>query len=417
MNNQLFEFIKNSPTAFHATNNIKDDLLKNGFIELNEKSKWELKKEHKYFVTRNDSSIIAFTIPNNFNNVQITASHLDSPTFKIKDNGELKEKIYTKLNVEKYGGMIMSSWFDRPLSIAGRVVCVEDNKIVTRLVNIDRDLLMIPNVAAHLKKDSNEYNVQKELLPIITQEQDDFSLIDFILDECDVAGEVKGADLFLYNRQVGMKWGAKDEYFSAPRIDNLECTFALVQSLIDSKNQDSLNMCLMFDNEEVGSSTKQGADSTFLGDTLLRIKECFNLSNQDYLMMISKGFMVSADNAHAYHPNYGELYDLKNHPFMNKGIVIKHNANQKYTSDAVSVAVFKHLCDQSNVPYQDYHNNSNQPGGSTLGNISNTQISLNTVDIGLAQLGMHSAFETAGSKDLDHLIKAITYFYNHMIGE
>lgn len=416
MNEQLLTFIKNSPTAFHATKTIKSILLENGFIEVKEYQQWQLQKNQRYFVTRNDSSLIAFTTPSTFTSLQVTACHLDSPAFKIKEHGVLIDNQQVRLNVERYGAMIISSWFDCPLSIAGRVV-IDNGTLQSQLVNIEEDIAMIPSVAIHLDRTSNDghvYNVQKELMPLIGQAEN-FNLIEYIKEKQHITGDVVASDLFLYNRQVGTTWGINKEFISAPRIDNLECTYGLLQGILNSNNDTALNMCLMFDNEEVGSSTKQGADSTFFSDTLTRIKECFSLSEQEYLTMIASGFMISADNAHSYHPNYKELYDATCFPIMNKGIVVKHNANQKYTSDAISVAIFKTLCKKVDVPFQDFANNSNVLGGSTLGNIANTHISLNTVDIGLAQLAMHSTYETAGSKDLEFLTKVITYFYNNTI--
>lgn len=416
MNTQLLTFIKNSPTAFHATKTIKAILLENGFIEVKEYQQWQLQKNQRYFVTRNDSAIIAFTTPSTFTSLQVTASHLDSPAFKIKEHGVLIDNQQVRLNVERYGGMILSSWFDRPLSIAGRVV-VDKGTLQSQLVDIEEDIAMIPNASIHLNREINngyKYNVQKELIPLIGQAEN-FNLIEYIKEKQHITGEVVASDLFLYNRQEGITWGINKEFISAPRIDNLECTYGLLQAIISSQNDTALNMCLMFDNEEVGSGTKQGADSTFFNDTLTRIKECFSLSEQEYLTMIASGFMISADNAHSYHPNYKELYDAACFPIMNNGVVVKHNANQKYTSDAISVAIFKTLCKKVNVPFQDFANHSNILGGSTLGNIANTHISLNTVDIGLAQLAMHSTYETAGSKDLEFLTKVITYFYNHTI--
>lgn len=417
MNTELLTFIEKSPTAFHAANNIRKILLHHGFQELEESKEWQLQHGQKYFVVRNQSSVIAFTTPNVFTSLQISASHLDSPAFKVKENSVLIHNEQVCLDVEKYGGMILSSWFDRPLSLAGRVVVDTNQTLSQQLVNLDEDVLMIPSVAIHLDRTTNDghtYNVQKELMPMISQDKD-FSLTNFIKEKEAIDGDIVAMDLFLYNRQKGTTWGAQHEFISAPRIDNLECTYALLQGLVQSKNTKSLNMCLMFDNEEVGSGTKQGADSTFFNDVLTRIKECFSMSDQEYLTMIAKGFMVSADNAHSFHPNYPELYDAKNHPIMNKGIVIKHNANQKYTSDAVSSAIFKKLCQESKVPYQTFSNHSNVLGGSTLGNIANTHVSLNTVDIGLAQLAMHSTYETAGSNDLNYLIQVMTYFYNHIV--
>lgn len=417
MKERLFTFINESPTAFHAVENIKKQLLKEGFEELEEAKNWKLQHSKKYFLTRNGSSILAFTTPDKFETVQITATHLDSPTFKIKDNGEIIDHQQIKLNVEKYGGMIASAWFDRPLSIAGRIVMETADGLQQKLVNIDKDIAMIPNAAIHLNRGINEghkYNIQKELLPILGQGKD-FSLYKYIKEECQIDAHIIGADLFLYNRQPAISWGIQEEYIASPRIDNLECTYALLEGFLQSNNEKALNIAVMFDNEEVGSRTKQGADSSFLQQTLLRIKECFDLDEQGYLAMLAKGFMISADNAHAYHPNYGELHDITNKPLINQGIVIKHSANQAYTTDALAAAVFRNLCKKTAVSTQDFYNNSNILGGSTLGNISTSHVSLHSVDIGLPQWAMHSTYEVAGSQDYLDLIEVLTYFYNHTI--
>lgn len=417
MKEQLFTFLDASPTAFHAVDNIRKKLMSEGFQELQEGDIWKLEHNKRYFVTRNSSSILAFTTPVIFETVQVAATHTDSPTFKIKDNGEIVDHRQIKLNVEKYGGMIASSWFDRPLSIAGRVIVETTNGLQQQLVNINKDIAMIPNAAIHLNRginDGHKYSIQKELLPIIGQGEE-FSLYTYVKETCHISGKVVGADLFLYNRQPAISWGTQDEFIASSRIDNLECTFAVMEGLLHGYHDNVLNIAVMFDNEEVGSRTKQGADSSFLEQTLQRIKESFKLSDQEYMTMLAKGFMISADNAHAYHPNYGELHDITNHPLINDGIVVKHSANQAYTTDAIAASIFRTLCKKADVPTQDFYNNSNMLGGSTLGNISTSHVSLHSVDIGLPQWAMHSTYEVAGSKDFLSLIKVLTYFYNHRI--
>ena len=417
MKEKLFTFLNESPTAFHAVENIKQSFLEAGFEELMEADTWILQQNKRYFVTRNGSSILAFTTPTTFTSVQVVATHLDSPTFKIKDNGVIIDHKQIKLNVEKYGGMIASSWFDRPLSIAGRVLMETEFGLQQQVVNVDKDIAMIPNAAIHLNRSINEghkYNIQKELLPIIGQGED-FNLYDYLEEECQLRGKIVAADLYLYNRQPAISWGINEEYIASSRIDNLECTYAVVESMIHSYNDTVLNIAVMFDNEEVGSQTKQGADSSFLQQTLLRIKECFYISEQEYMAMLAKGFMISADNAHAYHPNFGELHDITNRPLINHGIVVKHSANQAYTTDAVAASIFRSLCNRVGIPVQDFYNHSNTIGGSTLGNISTSQVSLNSVDIGLPQWAMHSTYEVAGSKDFLDLIGLLTYFYNNVV--
>lgn len=415
MNTDLFKFIDGSPSPFHAVEQVKTKLKKNGFVELHESGIWNLEHEKKYFVTRNNTSLIAFTTPVKFDSLKITAAHSDSPTFVIKENGLINDKSINRLNVEKYGGMIMSSFFDRPLSLAGRVMSAKDGKITSQLVNIDSDLLLIPNCAIHLNKDVNDgykYKTQDDMFPVIGQSLKKLHLSDILKKQTAIADEILGYDLYLYNRQKAGYWGMEKDFLYGPRIDNLESVFGIFEAFTKVQSKCSLNMAITFDNEEVGSSTKQGADSTFLIDTLSRIKEKFGLTNEQYHRMVARGMMVSCDNAHGYHPNYQSLYD-QNAPKLNFGVVIKHNSNQKYTTDSYSSAIFKSLLKMVDVPYQDYYNHSNQPGGSTLGNLSNTQLSLNTVDIGLAQWAMHSALESAGAKDLKYLVLGLMAFYRH----
>lgn len=419
--NELFNFIENSPSCFHAVETITNELKKDGFIELIEGKSWEIEEGRKYYITRNLSSVIAFKIPkHNLKSFHIVASHSDSPTFKIKENAEIEvNNKYIKLNTEKYGGMICSTWFDRPLSIAGRILVKEDNTLKTHLINIDKDLVIIPNLAIHMNREVNDgykYNAQIDMLPLYGDNLSKGSFIKTIAKEVGVKEEsILGTDLFLYNRMNSTQIGVNSEYISSPRLDDLECAFTSLKSFLSSDPKNSASVYCVFDNEEVGSGTKQGADSTFLYDVLRRINLCIGNSEEDYYKLIASSFMVSADNAHALHPNYSGKSDPVNKVYMNDGIVIKYNANQKYTTDAVSASIFKSICDSVNVPYQTFTNRSDMLGGSTLGNISNAHVSLNTIDIGLAQLAMHSTYETAGAKDIDYMIKAIEAFYNTSI--
>lgn len=420
---ELMDFIKESPTAFHVVKNFSTMLEKAGFIKLNERNKWKIEQGGKYYVTRNDSSIIAFQVPDNmdFYNFQIAAAHSDSPAFKIKENPEMVEdNNYVTLNVEKYGGMLMAPWFDRPLSVAGRVIVKDGNTLKPVLLNVDRDLCLIPNLAIHMNRNANNgisYNPQKDMIPLFGEiaSKDKFDQI--IANEVGVAIEdIISTDLFLYNREWGTIWGADNEFMSAPRLDDVMCAFSCIKALTDNKeNNKSVNVCAIFDNEEVGSTTKQGADSSFLYDVLSRISMCMGKDSEDFIRACASSFMLSADNAHAVHPNYKEKADPTNRPYMNKGIVIKYNANQKYTTDAISASIFKEICKKAGVEVQSYVNRSDIPGGSTLGNISNSHVSLNTVDIGLAQLAMHSPYETAGVKDTEYMIKAVKKFYETAI--
>ena len=418
---QLFKFIENSPSCFHAIKTITEELKNEGFVEIKEKDTWQIEKGKKYYVTRNLSSVIAFKIPqNDFKSFHIVASHSDSPTFKIKENAEIEvNNKYVKLNTEKYGGMICSTWFDRPLSIAGRILVKENNAVKTHLVNIDKDLVIIPNLAIHMNREVNDgykYNAQIDMLPLYGDNSSKGSLMKTIAKEAEVEEEsILGTDLFLYNRMNGTKIGSNEEYISSPRLDDLVCAFTSLSAFLSENTSNSASVYCVFDNEEVGSGTKQGADSTFLYDVLRRINISLGKTEEDYYRLISSSFMVSADNAHALHPNYTDKSDLTNKVYMNDGIVIKYNANQKYTTDAVSASIFKTICDSVDVPYQTFTNRSDILGGSTLGNISNAHVSLNTIDIGLAQLAMHSTYETAGAKDVTYMIDAIKAFYNTSI--
>ena len=411
---ELLKFIKDSPSMFHTIETISKELKAAGFQYLPETRGWELKAGGAYYTTRNGSSLIAFKIGEEIKDLhfQITASHSDSPTYKIKHLPELEGAGGSlRLDVEGYGGMIDSSWFDRPLSVAGRVVVQEGNQICSRLINFDRELLLIPNVAIHFNRQINQgyaYNRQVDLCPLFSAGELKKGAFDaLVAKELGVKPEqILGKDLYLVNRQDGKLWGAAEEFVSAPKLDDLECAYTSLRGFLEAENKESVNVYCCFDNEEVGSGTKQGALSTFLSDVLHRISD-----QERYYQAVAASFLVSCDNAHVVHPNHPEKTDAINCCFLNKGIVIKESANQKYTTDAVGRAVFTAICERAGVPHQTFANRSDSPGGSTLGNLSNTQVSLNAVDIGLAQLAMHSSYETAGSKDVAYGIRALKAFY------
>ena len=414
---KLLKFIQKSPTAFQAVEEMQKRLEKEGFEELKEEKHWKLQEGGRYYVTRNQSALIAFSIPEKpVWKFHIMASHSDSPALKIKENPEMEvEKAYVKLNVERYGGMLLAPWFDRPLSVAGRLLIRKKEEIKEKLVCVDKDILVIPNLAIHMNREVNDgykYNVQTDMLPLYSMYGKNSSFMEMIASEAEAdVKDILGHDLFLYDRTPGTIWGPEEEFVSSPRLDDLECAFASLEGFLRGERKESIAVHCVLDNEEVGSSTKQGAASAFLKDTLMRICMAFGRTQEEYLMALAQSFMVSADNAHGLHPNYTDKTDPVNRPVINKGIVIKYNANQKYCTDGVSAAIFKNICEKAEVPYQTFVNRSDMAGGSTLGNISNTQVALNTVDIGLAQLAMHSCYETAGTQDVESLVKAAAVLF------
>lgn len=423
---ELFDFIKKSPTAFHAVDSAKEILDRSGFYALSEKEKWDIKLGKKYYVTRNDSSIIAFVLPKKKDGMKfkIISSHTDSPMFKLKENACLETGgKYTRLNTEGYGGMILSSWLDKPLSVAGRVVYKKGDKLGIANINIDRDLVVIPNVAIHMNREINDgfkYNKQVDMLPLLGQNGSEDAFKKILTDEVNKTlkkGKIKpedivGKDLFLYNRSEGALLGAKEEFIGAPRLDDLECVFASLKAIAETDiSNNTLKVVACFDNEEVGSLSYQGAAGGFLRDVISRISICTGIDEETIKIALAEGFMLSADNAHAVHPNHPEKTDENNKVYMNEGVVVKTNASQKYTSDGMGVAMLKLCAEKKNVPLQYFSNRSDAPGGSTLGNLSEQQISIPTVDIGLAQLAMHSSYETAGVRDLEYMVELMAAFY------
>ena len=410
INHELFDFVEKSPTAYHAVAAVKAELVDNGFEELYEYENWSLSEGGKYFVTRNGTSIIAFVISEAKGGFMIAASHSDSPSFRLKITPECSGA-YTRLETEKYGGMIYYSWLDRPLSLAGRLVVRTEEGIEAKLVNIDRDLAVIPSVAIHMNRGVNDgykFNPATDMLPLVASAgEKDITLSELAKIAGVLPEDIISHDLFLYNREKGRVFGAKNEFILSPRLDDIECVFASMKAFLSCKNACAVPVLAIFDNEEVGSETKQGAASTFLADVLTRIEP--NL--EKYKQMLSNSFMISADNAHAKHPNHPELADADNAPLLNGGVVIKWNANQKYATDGISDAFFKTVAKRAGAKIQTYYNRADMPGGSTLGSISNTKVSVPTVDIGLSQLAMHSASETAGSADLCELIKVLREFF------
>ncbi len=414
---EMLEFIDKCPSMFHAVENIACELTKKGYSELLESDKWKIEKGGKYFVRRNNSSLIAFRIPeNDFDSFMLCSSHSDSPTFKIKENPEITGGNCVKLNIEKYGGMLCAPWFDRPLSVAGRLILKTESPLefTEKLVSIDEDLLIIPSLAIHMNRNANsecKYNVQDDMLPIFSCNKY-ANFMKFIAEKTDTNyDDIAGNDLYLYVRTKGTFVGAEKEMIYSPRLDDLECAWTTLKGFVESEESEHASIYCVFDNEEVGSLTRQGANSTMLYDILHRIVYGIGKNEEDYYKLISKSFMLSADNAHALHPNFSSCADPVNRPKLNGGPVIKFNASQKYTTDGITSAMFRSICKKADVPCQTYTNRSDIPGGSTLGNISNSHVSLRSADIGLAEWAMHSPCETAGRKDVEYMIKAIREFY------
>ncbi len=415
----ILKLIDKSPTAYHVIENIKGILDAADFTGLKESEIWKLEEGGQYYVTRNDSSIIAFTIPKaDYKGFKIVASHSDSPCPKLKENPEMRKNGYVRLNVEKYGGMLLAPWFDRPLSVAGRILVRDDKEIRSILVNLDKDVAIIPSLAIHMNSEANKgysYSFQKDMLPIVCTSGEDKTIISLIADEAGVEEDsIIGKDLFMYIRDKGVIWGVGDEFVGSSRLDDQECVWTSLSGFTESENAEYVKMLCVFDNEEVGSRTKQGADSDFLENLISRINDNLGRSREEYYTAYANSFMISADNAHALHPAHTDKYDPVQSPKMNEGIVLKFSARQSYTTDAISSAYVRRICEDDNIPYQIFVNHSDEPGGSTLGNLSNSHVSVNTADIGLAQLAMHSAFETAGIKDIEAMRKFIKAFYKEV---
>lgn len=414
---KLFRFLDESPTCYHAAANAKAALTAAGAVELRESEQWKLEKGTLYVVERGDSALVAFRVPEGpFHGFLMAAAHSDSPTFKVRETAEAASAGNTlRLSVEPYGGGVWRGWLDRPLSVAGRVVIRQGDRLVSRLVNIDRDLLVIPGVAIHMDRSVNkgaELNPAVDLLPLLGCGKEPGAFRKLIAEAAGVREEhLLSTELFLYPRTKAVQTGLNGEFIVSPRLDDLQCVFGCLEGFLAAKPGGSLPVLAVFNNEEVGSNTRQGADSTFLTDVLERIAHGCDLDSEGWKAAVANSFMVSADNAHAVHPNHPEKYDANNRAFLNAGVVVKHNANQKYTTDAVSAAIFGEICRRAGVPVQTFVNRSDILGGSTLGNIANAHVSMNTVDIGLPQLAMHSCYETAGTRDLDYMIDAMRAFY------
>ncbi len=406
---KLISFLDQAHSSYHAVDLLCGQLQDAGYTYLSESSLWQLQPGGKYYLTRGGSSLIAFRVPNKTPvGFLMSAGHSDRPTFKVKENGELTGK-YTRLAVECYGGMIISTWLDRPLSIAGRCVVETPNGMKTKLLNIDRDLLLIPNVAIHMNRKVNggyTWNPAVDTLPLLGGEGAKDKL-NALLEEL-AGGKILSHDLYLYVREKASLWGLEEEYLSAPALDDLSSVWCCTQGFLQAQDSASIPVLCVFDSEEVGSATTQGAASDLLETVLTRICGALHL---DLHQMLAQSFLVSADNAHGVHPNHPEYADATNGPVLGGGIALKFNAAQRYTTDGISAALFRKVCQMADVPVQNYYNRADLAGGSTLGNISLSHISVPSVDIGLPQLAMHSCYETVATEDVRCLEEAMTCYY------
>ena len=406
---KLMAFLDASVSVYHAAAYLANVLEDAGYARLSEGETWNLTAGGKYYLTRGGTAVLAFRIPQGTPaGFLMSASHSDRPTFKVKENAELCGT-YTRLATEKYGGMLMAPWLDRPLSIAGRVLVETENGVESRLVDIDRDLLLIPNVAIHMNRSANDgfkWNPAVDMLPLLGGKNAKGKLQKLL--EKAAGGKILGHDLYLYIRQKAAVWGMDKEFLSAAALDDLACAWCCTQGFLSAQEGGSIPVLCVFDSEEVGSSSLQGAASRLLQTTLSRICTALQLDEQ---VMLANSFMVSADNGHAIHPNHPEYADPSNAPVLGGGVVLKFNASQRYTTDGVTAAVFRKVCQKANVNVQTYCNRADIPGGSTLGNISLSQVSVPTVDIGLPQLAMHSCYETVAAQDALDLESAMAAYY------
>ena len=413
---RLMTYLEHSPSPFHAAASAAALLEEGGFVRLEEGDAWALKPGGQYYVTRNQSSLIAFRLPGGpLTGWRMTAAHSDSPTFRVKNDGMGGDKRYARLEVEGYGGMNCASWLDRPLTVAGRVVVRTPEGVESRLVYLDRDLLTIPSLAIHQQRDVNrghDYNAQKDMQPLYALGGGP-SLTALLAEELGVdAGDILATDLVLCPRQAPVRIGPEGEFFQAPRIDDLGCAYATLEGFLSAKGTERFGqLYCLFDNEEVGSGTRQGAMSSFLPDVLARAALALGLGEEERRRALANSLLLSADNGHAVHPNFPEKADPENRVYPNGGVVVKLNASQKYTTTGLTAGLFRAVCQRAGVPVQVFANRADEPGGSTLGNLLSHAVSIPMVDIGMAQLAMHAAVEMAGSQDPEHLSRACTAFF------
>lgn len=419
--NKFLAFMRDSVSSYHAVQNMENMLIESGFLKLEENKSWRLEFNKKYYICRNNSAIIAFTTPSEkvYNGINMSASHSDSPSFKVKPKCLINDGNYVRLNTEVYGGPILSTWLDRPLSLAGRVVVKGNGRIKTRLVYIDKDLLVIPNVAPHLMPEVNnglKYNAQINMLPVLGLNSESLDLNAILAKELMCSqSDILDFDLFLVNRQRIKTLGYNDNLVISPQLDDLASAYACLTGFLNAQNKTSFNLFVCFDNEEVGSRTRQGAGSCFLEDTISRMLENLGYNAEEKMIVAANSFLISADNAHATNPNVPGLCDPLNKTYLNQGVVIKYNANQSYTTDSLSASYILSVAKKLGLNIQTYTNRSDVRGGSTLGAILLGKYSIHSVDIGIPQFAMHSASEVCAISDVSDTIKLLEGFYNNSI--
>ena len=420
----FFGFVKKATASVQTVDAIRERLDAEGFMELEMNEPWKLNASGKYYLTPYPSMLVGFTIGSGqfpAKGVKMIAAHTDNPGFRIKPHPEVNNEGMLTLNVERYGGPILNTWFDRPLSIAGRIAVRSGEVLKPKMIHLDlqRPILIIPNLAIHMNRDVNkgvEIKVQKEMQPLLTRligdEIKDNYLLDMIAKEAGVDREdILDMDLNVYCIEEGMLVGAREEFVSSPRIDDLSMVYAAMEALVGSKHKGGISMVAFMDNEEIGSMTRQGADSVMLSNILERIRMGTAGSEQRSIHQAMDFFVISADCAHGLHPNYGEKSDITSKPVMNKGIAIKSSCNRSYASEVETIAAFQQLCDKAHVKYQKFVNHSDQPGGTTLGPLLSKYVPVHVVDVGVPMLAMHSARELMGKQDFLDSIEIFRTFF------
>lgn len=415
LKSDLYSFLDSAISVYHTSSRIREYLLSKGFYELREDEVFSINRGGKYFVIRNSCAVIAFTVPENFDSFSIISSHIDSPTFKVKVNPMIKKVTGNTLNVEPYGGMLVYSFFDRPSDIAGRFFVLEDGKVCERLFSFSRPVCSLVSLAIHQNRKANEglsFSMQNEVQPLLSLPGGKDDLLEVAADILKVKkDQILSYDLFLANTEKAQEWGLNREFFSSARIDDLSSAYLSIRALSECESGKRINIAALFNNEEVGSSSNEGALSTFLSDTISRISSALDISDEERLVMYSKSLIISSDNAHAKHPCFESKSDVTNTVRLNGGVVIKYSANLKYTTDAYSAACVKALMIENKIKYQEFVNNSDVPGGSTLGNLSLHRAGIPTCDVGMPQLAMHSSYETAGVDDIESMYRLFCAFY------